>query len=444
MDPNNPGYPPANSNQNSSNQFLQPPVRRGLGRFVRNKIFIGAFVLILIILLALALGGKDKKDGGTSKSGKDASTYITRPGYEGENDGIGDATALISAPGDKIASFAGAQVMQACTLLTLDDIKSNGLLLEANSLTGPLERIFQDGQGSQAQPKLSDILAPSAEDTNSCRYGLKDQGVVQLAILQPFNVSNAALDDDIQDMYTAQQDMQGFKVYKKIKENQYDKNETTYLIRSPKAAAELRISLTDQAKKDALLNLVAERVQKAQNTPTPIAKISYKSPVMPNAVYTDCSILGDANFKQALGVEASPLTKERFASSIGVIEDPSTKKLYNYSSYDCRREIVDNQGRGYFTLQSTTYETVDAAKEMFAFEQTPDAMATNIQAVTPAIGDESFFGDPAALRNALVFRKGRLIVRVSFYKDGNNVPAAQQISTLRPILDAAVKDIKGF
>lgn len=164
---------------------------------------------------------------------------------------------------------------------------------------------------------------------------------------------------------------------------------------------------------------------------------------MDGPVYTSCDIINDDAFRRVVGVEASPFTQERFASSIGVIQDAQTGKNANYSSYDCRR--VGTEDKGSFSINTTTYETVEDAKSNFAFAQSPGALAQNIQPVTPAIGDESFFGNPAALNNSLAFRKGRLVVYVTYESPvGAKLNAQQRIDALRPVLEASVKAMSGF
>ena len=95
-------------------------------------------------------------------------------------------------------------------------------------------------------------------------------------------------------------------------------------------------------------------------------------------------------------------------------------------------------------MQTTTYETAKAAERLFHIEQEPKALAQNIQPVQD-IGDEAYFGDPAALKNALVFRKGRVIIRVSYHNEAvRNLGAAQRIQALKPAAQAFIHTIKDF
>ncbi len=436
MDPNYPSSPVV-----SDGGFTQPPAKKP---FPKKLVFIGVGVLILIIVvIALMLsGGNKKKPGDTAKNGKDSSTYIAREGYEDENDAIGDAAAIFVRPTDRVINFAGQRVIQACSLLTLDDLKANGILLNANSLTGPVTRKVYDGRGSQQTGDISKYVTRSSDEINNCSYYLKGNKVAEVSVYQPFNASEASLKSDIERTYTAIPDVGGVKALKNNRENSFNKSESKWMLRSGSASAVLRTDV-DEAKKEKLLVLVADRLKKAESTPTAYTNFEIKSPVMKGAVFTSCDLLSDTAFKQVLGVDAGALTEEKFASSIGVIEDPDTKKLYNYSSYDCVRSDVGDDAK--LTMYTTTYETVEAAKSMFAFDKSPGAMAQNVQAVTPAIGDESFYGDTAALSSSITIRKGRLIIRVSYQNAaGSKIDAATRINTLRPILEAGVKNLAGF
>ncbi len=437
MDPNYPSSPVVNDGGLNT----QPPAKRP---FPKKLVFIGAGVLVLIVVIvALVMGGGGKKKPHDSaKNGKDSSVYISREGYEDENDAVGDATAIFAKPTDRVISFAGQRVIQACSLLTLDDLKANGILLNANSFTGPVTRNVYDGRGSQQTGKISEYTTRSSDKINNCSYNLKNNKTAEVSIYQSFSVSNAALQDDIERIYTAVPDVNGLKVFKYSHENNFNKTERQWMLRSANATAVLRTDV-DDAKKEKLLALVAERLKKTESSPTTFTAFEIKSPIMSSSVLTNCDLLSDTAFKQVLGVDAGALTEEKFASSIGVVEDPDTKKPYNYSSYDCIRSDIEGDAK--LTMYTNTYETVEAAKSMFAFEKSPGAMAQNVQPLTPAIGDESFYGDTAALNNAITIRKGRLIVRVNYQNAaGSKIDAGARINALRPVLEAGVKTLTGF
>lgn len=453
MDPNNPNP------YNSTNSFTPytTPTDNGSGGFKRRilskKVLLigGAVLLIVIILIALLSSSKKPKQQESSNKNTqpDSSVYIERKGYFNESGGIGDAEALFSEPGATVVTYKGKNVIQPCALITIKDIRDNGLYIFANQLAGPVSQTAYTGQGSQSVTP-SEYTLPLR--TNSCTYTLQkdkpdDPAVIDITLYQSFDANSTPLDEEVERRFTPRTGIDGtdFKVYKNVKANNLSPNESTYFLRNSTVAAELRIDLADKSKEEIFLKLLAERLKKAETTPTPLVKYGYKSPIMNKEVYTSCETLNDANFKQVLGADASPLTTEEFASAIGITTRLDNKKLVNYTTYNCRREIAKGQGDGAFYIQTETFEDASDAAHMFDFSQKPEALAAGIQTVTPAIGDGSFYGSPAAMRNALVVRKGRLIIYASYQNDRNpNVPAAEKISKLRPILDAVLKNSKGY
>lgn len=452
MDPNNPA--PTNPTNNGFTSYSTPPDNGPGGqkrKLLSKKVLLigGAILLVIIILIVVLSGGKKSKQQNSTDTQPDASVYIERKGYFNESGGIGDAEALFSEPGSSVVAFKGKNVIQPCALITIKDIRDNGLYIYANQLAGPVSQTAYTGQGSQAGTP-SQYTLPIRR--NSCTYTLQkdkpgDPAVIDITLYQSFDANSRPLDDEVERRFTPRAGIDGtdFKVYKNIKVNNLSPDESTYFLRNSSVAAELRINLADKSKEEVFLKLLAERLKKAETTPTPLVKYSYKSPVMAKEAYTSCELLSDVNFKQVLGVEASPLTNEKFATAIGITTRIDNQKLVNYTTYDCRREIAKDQGDGAFYIQTETFEDASDAAHMFDFSQKPEALAAGIETVSPTIGDGSFYGSPAAMRNALVVRKGRLIIYVSYQNDRSpNVPAAEKIGKLRPVLESVVKGLRNY
>lgn len=451
MDPNNPAPNPTN---NGFTSYTTPPENESGGQkrklLSKKALLIGGAVLLVIIILIVVLGGGKKSNQQNSTGTQlDSSVYVERKGYFNENGGIGDAEALFSEPGGTIATFKGQNAIQPCALITIKDIRDNGVYIYANPLAGPVRQSTYTGQGNQTAAP-SEYTLPI--NRNSCTYTVQkdkpgDPASIDVTVYQSFDASAAALDDEVERRFTPRAGIDGtdFKVYKNVKINNLSPTESTYFLRNNTVAAELRIDLTDKSKEEVFLKLLAERLKKAESTSTPVVKYGYKSPVMKDTIYSSCNILDDTNFKQVMGADAAPLTNQEFATAIGITTHPETQKNFNYSSYNCKREIAKDQGSGAFYIQTQTFEDAADAKYMFDISQEAKALASNIQAVSPAIGDGSYYGDPAAMRNALVVRKGRLIIYASYYNDKQpTIPAAERISKLRPVLESTVKGLKGY
>jgi hypothetical protein len=440
MDPNQPITP---TNVPPSAQLLPPKKNMPKGLLIG---IIAAIIVFLGLAIWLVLGILTKSDKNKENT-TDESSVIIRPGYEGESSGVADATALTAKLSGNVTSFQGKTILQPCTLVMLDDLKDNGLLLAANPLTGPVQRIGYTGQGSAATVDANSILLPSETDSNSCRYALKVQGkpgTVAITAWQPFEISERALQRELERLYAPQPDSEGLKVYKNADSNSTTDGETTYIVRSRDATIRLRMNTGNEAAQEKLLSKVVERLQTAASTPTQSVAFDYRSPTMDKSVYRNCEMLSDANFRSVVGLEASQLTEEKFASAVGITEDPKTKKPYNYVSYDCRRTATGKID-GAFSLQTRTYETEEGAAAIFAIERTPEGLAQNVQPVT-GIGNEAYYGDFATLGKAVAFRQGRVLVFVTYSneKTSSAQTPEKRTTTLRPVLEAVAKSLAGF
>lgn len=423
----------------------KPPKKRW--PFSRKVTIIIGVTLAVVVLAVLAamLGGSEKKTE-SDKTGR-ASLYVQRPGYENEGEGIGDATALISKATNKVVQYGGVNVVQACTVLTIKDIRDAGLKIEANQLTGAVQRTFMDGEGPGILPKASDSFLPFDNESNHCQYNLTDKGLVDLIVYQPAYVNQKAIAYELDRRYAPGPDVEGFQTYNYTHVDKDQPNDTTVFLRSPDISAALRTDMPDKAIRDKIIKLTAQRLRQGLSTPTPIQEFTYESPIFTGKVVNGCKLVNNAEFKAVLGVDSGPYVDEMMSSAVGVIENYETKELYNYVSHHCKRRSADGSTKDKtLTVNIETYETVEGAKANTKFELN-SGFAKNVQAITPTIGDESYYADTAGLDKAVVLRKGRIIVRVNYYLPRGNaeVTAAQRIQALTPLVTSIANEkLKGF
>lgn len=449
MEPSYPSYPGSNTTQSEQQpQPTPPPASKKRWPFSKKTTLIGAVILLAIIIggiAAMSLGGGKKA---ATKNGVDPSIYVAREGYPIDtNSSIGDATALVSEASGKVISFNGTPVLQPCGIITIADLRANKLPLLANGQLGPVEQNTYSGQGAQKLPKPNDSFAERYENANTCKYYSQDsRNLINIDVSQNFDSSAKGLQAETARYYQPSTDVEGLKAFTAIKktESESNKNEDTYMLRSNSSTLIIKIKIEDPAKKETILKLAANRLKQAEATPMKSIVYDYKSPVMSNSVYTSCSILDDTNFKQVTGADASPLTKQEFSSAIGVIID-FNKKEFNYANYQCSRVVPDADGGGNMIVKATTFESDEMAKFSFQFDQRPDAFAKNVQAISPAIGDEAFYGDTADMNKAIVIRKGRLMLFVTYNTSkAKDLTPDKRISTLRPILESELSKVKGY
>jgi hypothetical protein len=441
--PSNTSTPPQYPQPPAPDTTHQPKKRWPFSRKV--TVMIGAaIVIVLLVVVALVANKSSSSDKGASQD--KSSLYIKQPGYENNNAGIGDALALISKPEGPVAQYGGGNVIQACSVVTIKDVRDAGLKISANQLTGSVRRVFFDGLSSAQLKKPSDLFLPFNDDSNFCQYYLEGKGSVEVTVYQPTYASKSAMDYELGKGYTLAPSINDLKVYQKKPGEKPDA--ATYVVRGDNFDAKLDITTPNAEAKANILNVLAKRLGEGAGG-TAIQLFSYQSPIFTGDTVNPCFLLDNPDdFKKILGVDSSPLIEESLATAVGVIEDSTTKKLYNYVSHDCKRRSPEGSTKDRTLLLDTqTYESEDGAKALLAFERSSGSLTKNLQEVSPVIGDESFFADTSGMDNALVFRKGRVVIHMSFYLPQNNdaVPAEKRIEALRPLAEAIASDrLKSF
>lgn len=407
--------------------------------FSRKITIIGIISLVIIVALAITflamMGGK--KD--TSKQeGPDSSLYFSRPGYDMSNEGIGDAAALVSETTSNTVSYKGAPALQPCTLLTITDVQDMGLKITPNQLTGPVQQAAFDGQGLGVIDTSSRSFLPSDPDGSFCDYMLTDEQRIIVTTYQSSFASPAALEDTLGRNFAASADVEGVKTYISTRANSLEPNETSYILRDGTNAVKIDINVAGDMK-EKILKHVAKQFAASKTKPMTTQKYAFKSPVFPVAAISSCDIMSAADFKTVLGVDSSPIVTESFGTAVGVITLGG--KNHNYVSYECvRRSPEGLTGAMTMRMMATTYETADAAKQALAFERAAQPFTKNLQEISPAIGDESFYADLAEGNKIIALRKGRVIIKTNFYattKDASITPE-KRIQTLSPVLQGVV------
>lgn len=430
--------PPPSANPNPTPPPSPEPQNKSTGRWpfsMKATLIVGGIIFLVIIgvITAIIMNVTKKSDG----KGLQTDSYIAREGYSNDTGAVGDATALFSAPSGKTISYNGNTIIQPCGIVTIEDLRAKGVLISADGQTTPIEQNTYIEQGSKTIDKPSESFLDRFEEANTCQYVLESQpNAIEITAYQAFNTSPIALQREIDRSYAPEAPLEGLPVYVGTKPNKSKPNETAYIIRGTNASIEIHIGLEDAAKKKAVLAIAVKRLKEAETRAMESLVFTIRSPIMSKSVYMSCSMLDDANFKQVMGVEAGPFLNQKFASAVGIVSIDGQKD-YNFVSHDCSRRVAYDQGEGAFALRTTTYEDEEMAKWSFQFEQQPLAFAKNVQQVTPAIGDESFYGDVSRASKSLVVRKGRLMLYFTYDATTiKDLTPEKRIATLRPVVEA--------
>lgn len=110
----------------------------------------------------------------------------------------------MSRPGGVPVRHRGAAVVQACALMTPEDLAGLGLTVRGGVAPGMVSRNLIDGTGDVAPYYLEGSQAP-----NCCGYATGETGLVYVAVHQPAYAGSAALDRHLRDRFGAPVDRGG-------------------------------------------------------------------------------------------------------------------------------------------------------------------------------------------------------------------------------------------
>lgn len=419
----------------------QPKKRWPFSRKV--TIIVGVvLVVIVLVLLAILLNNDSGKKADNGKGADRASFYTQRPGFEGMGEGMGDPAALTSQPTNKIVQYRGVNVVQACSIITIKDIRDAGLKIEPNLVIGTIQRTFMDGEGPGILTKDSDSFLPFDDESNHCQYNLDDGGMIDLIVYQPAYTNQKAISYTLAGDYAQGSEIEGFQRYDETRKNKYAPNMVSIFLRNADISAAIRVDTPDKAVGEKMIKLTAQRLRQGLATPTPIEEFVYDSPILTGKTVNGCTLVSNTDFKGILGVDSGPYVDEMMSTAVGVHDNSETKELYNYVTHHCKRRSSDGSTKDKtLTIRVDTYETVEGAKNRTKFEKTQSS-TKDLQLITPTVGDESYYADAASLDKAVVIRKGRVVVRVNYYlpKGNDDVSAAQRIQTLTPLIASIAND----
>jgi hypothetical protein len=440
-----PSYPDStNTNPTAAPQPATPEPKKRWPFSGKVIIILVAVLVIVIVTIVFLVSSGGSKSGDSS----DRSTiYTQREGFGDLDESIGDPMALISKASTKAAQYRGSAVVQPCALLSVSDIRGSGLKLTPALQPGAVNSNFLDGQSQQPiQPNMDDFGFPFPDNTNNCTYYLTDGERVTLTTYQDTYLSPVAVDREINRSFTAAPETSGVQTFQK---KQADDEATTYLLRVSGVTNVLELNTANEAAKDKLLRALADHMKIAVNTPTPLQEYGYDSPIWSaGKVAKPCELFDAASVKTILGKEAGPIVNEKVGGVVGVIKSPisTSATLYNYVSGECDRRTAEAYtSNSNVIVRTDTYETEEGAKLILDYTRR-GKFTKDLQEISPTIGDESFYADTASMEEAVVFRKGRVIVKMTYLGPigSPTVPANERINAMRSVAEAAAQKLNDF
>ncbi len=407
-----------------------PPSSSSSSWFIAHKkaLIITASTVVAFGLLLLGAWWWLGTDGGSS-------TRYQRPGYSAEDvtGAIGDPEAIVMTAKSEPAQYRGTSALQACNILTLGNLHQQGLHLIPNSLVGPVQRKYPDGQG-QAAFDPNPFSLPTL-DINECSYSLKTKpGHVSIRLYQPNYVAVSAINREVSRDYQPVPDINGVKVYKAIRAG--EAGEYDYFLRlgdvGVNVDARLGAGDTDQI----MSKLLAAATQNlaAQGThPTGPAIIHYDSPTFKKSYANGCELTTGADVQAIFGGSVGPFVEETLASAVGVINFTTAgdETDYTYIRHDCTRRAVgtDSTARRSLRTRTTSYVLPKPAEHDLAFSKSQaEEGAPDVK-----IGDEAFLESESETSHTLVFRRGRFVIELLLYDSTKQTSSEQAIQKLTPI-----------
>ncbi|PTM59727.1 hypothetical protein [Desmospora activa] len=388
----------------------------------------------------------------------DKDVYVERPEYKDYPipESIGDPAPLVEKTNDKAVEYNGEKIIQACNLLSLEDIQEAGVLLHPHTGNG-IKRIYFDGKG---KGELAKKFNNFHVEGNKCEYALapdKDEedaleslmpsGIINLMVFQPSYADTNSLREDIEGVYTGNSkyeslgDMDGVAVYR-----HKSSDSPRYVLHKGEVWVEFGVS--DESEKgektaESLLQSVVKRLNEQVEKPTGPSRFEYESPAFTKEVANVCEISDREDYRIVFNEDDSPMKVEEFGTAVGVINysmssGDSTK--YNYVEQGCRFQSNDYYGDGKaLTIHTITYESEKAAQHDMNFNKSE---SQDVQELN-SIGDEAYFsGNKIQTNNVLTFRKGSVVVDVNFTESAQNSSASDVIESLTPIAQKMVERIK--
>lgn len=371
---------------------------------------------ILAAVVLLAGCGESTPDSQKAMAVSDGQT-IQRPGYEGSD--YPDAAPLKETPDPQVAQVGGKPVIEACNLLSLNDLKDFGI--RVGSRPDPnivnFERVYLVGDGTgPLKNSFPSYSKADGEALNKCTYALESkdgtlQETLAVAVSQPAYVPDTAEAAAAFAGAPAGITLGPVHLYSKRRPvpEPDASGQATVILGDTIASFDFDLKGNGSAGKlQDIAKRVMQNLEKQTNAPAGPSTVDYSSPVFPKPVAQPCPLLTAGVVSPAIGADVSPLVSEMPGTAVGDIVFPKDPQQRNYVQLECERGTGEDDplSRKALSLTATSFLSDDAAKEYV--DNT--AGAHGGQAPSAAIGDESrIMTDTMSVKTqgVLIFRKGR-------------------------------------
>ncbi|WP_146160486.1 lipoprotein [Desmospora activa] len=396
----------------------------------------------LVLLAGCSIFSQPEEPGEETKN----PNRVERPEYKDVDvdSRVADPDALVLKPNKQAVKYKGEPVVQACDVISSDDLRKADQLLHADSYpNNVMTRTYFNGESK------GEVDTSIESANNECWYVLHGKSrksrneSIEINVYEPAYTNQKELATEIKKNYKAIADIEGVKAYQMAEEKMEDHTGrfTDYRLQQGTITAHIYTSIIDEKVVKSLLQTAAKRLKQLEAKPTGPSQVDYKSPVFAAGYVNSCDYIGNEDFQNLFGVDADPLVTEGISSSVGV-EDSD-----HYLKHNCSlRENPENNQ--VLSMKTTAYEDEKTAALHFK-EGKKEVDGDSVQEVS-SIGDDAYYAvNEVDGEWSLTFRQGRVEVQMDFYDysekedpSSDEEIAEKRIERLTPIAQAVVERMK--
>lgn len=408
------------------------PKRQRLGR--KGWLIIAVIAAVVMALLSFFIfGSRPQQD----------DVYHDREGFDRSklSDSIGDPAALISKTGGSTVTYKGEKIIQACNLLTIEELRKMDIKILPSSMTS-FERTYFDGQSEGKLYSFPTSLA-SGEDSNMCGYPLNEQrSTIDIDIYQPAYSQPSAIDYELSS-FERRGSLEGFARFERTVEDS-----TYYLMRDGDSALQVYLrKISDKNLADKIVSTITKNYKREKAAPAGPVQFAYGSPIFERGYLNGCDVTKAADVKRIFSADTAPLVTERVATATGVVHYSTQEESerFAYIDHTCVRKAVSKSGFGdrqSFTIETMSFTKEEAAKlQMASGRQLDDKVAE----ISQKVGDDSYFSYTTGDNPEMTIRKGRFIMNISMYDQAQpDIDDQQMIQALTPVAADVINRVKDF
>lgn len=383
-------------------QQLPPPIAR---KSTKKLLIIAGSIILVIAIIVVVVAALTWQNVQTPQQ-------VQRPGYNNIAASILDPAPLKAVPTAQAATAQGATVIQACNLLTLDDLAKQQLYIAPNPLAS-FTRSYFNNQGTGLISKEQGI---EIDSYNYCDYPLQNKANVSVTVLQTgYNTMK------LSSLLSPQADVQGYRAYSQPDEDDGEMVDSVLQLSKGDMSVEIRTNLAknEAQKKQQLIDAIVKNLNAQLASPTGPTRFGFESPAFQGNYANACDISQAEDFNTVFGVPPAPFVSERLGTAVGAIRYTSLgdKNTFAYIESACSRYTGEEYptDRKKLDIETRSYTSDQAAKLEMQANRQPDAE----QPTSQLLGDESYVatatdGLKTKKPGSVVFRKGRIVVTLSF------------------------------